>query len=141
MPFTNDAEAAILDAIFDLFGDEGSLWVGLSSTTPGGDGSNITEPTGGSYARAQVDTDDFAAAVGGAPTTKASDAAITFPKATADWVGGANLTHWVLYDASTSGDPVAFGAITTPKPVLEDDTPSFGAGDLVFRLGAPADFE
>ena len=48
--------AALLDALFGNTSDLGALasaptiHVGLSSTTPAQDGSNVTEPSGGSYA-------------------------------------------------------------------------------------------
>jgi hypothetical protein len=45
-------------------------------------------------------------------------------------LAGANLTHWVLFDALTTGNAIAFGALDTPKPVENGDTPSFAAGDL-----------
>lgn len=134
--YFDSAEAAILDKTFD-----GSIWtgtmaIGLSSTTPAEGGTNITEPSGGSYARATTVNGDWAAAVAGAPTTKANGTAIAFATATADWVSAANLTHWVLYINNVAR---FFGALTTPKPVLSGDTPSFPIGSLVLKLGDPGD--
>jgi hypothetical protein len=39
----------------------------------------------------------------------------------------------------TVGNLVAFGALTTAKPVLNGDTASFAAGTLILKLGDPAD--
>lgn len=135
-------EQAVLDGILQdpSFAGFTTLWVGLSSTTPTDAGGNITEPTAGSYARVATDAADWGAATGTAPATKSNTSVITFPTATADWLAGVNLTHFVLFDAATLGDAVATGPLTTPKPVLTDDTAQFGAGDLVLRLGDPADF-
>jgi hypothetical protein len=74
---------------------------------------------------------NFPAASGGA---KSNGTAITFPQATANWAGGADLTHVVLFDAATAGNPIMYGALTTPKPVLNGDTASFAVGDLDFTL-------
>src|SRR5690606_14960073 len=137
MPFTNAAEADILDALFTVLGDEGSLWAGLSTTTPAQDGTGVTEPTTGGYARVEIDTDDFAAASGADPSTKANDAAIDFGTASGTWSSGSNMTHLVIFDASTSGTPVFYAALSTPKPVMDGDPVSIAIGDLVFQLGAP----
>src|SRR5690554_6695923 len=141
MGFTDAVEQAILDGLFAGWEGYESLWVGLSSTTPSGSGGNVTEPSGGGYARVETDADDWGAASNTAPASKANTATITFPTATADWAGGSNLTYFVLYDAQTNGNVVAYGALTTPKPVLNGDTASFASGQLVLQLGQPADFD
>jgi hypothetical protein len=140
--FTDAVEQDILDGIFaaNAWAGYDDLWVGLSSTTPTEAGGNVTEPSSGAYARVQTDETDWAAATGTAPAAKANSATVTFPTATGDWVAGADLTHFTLHDAATDGNVVAFGALGTAKPVLEDDTASFGAGDLVLQLGDPGDF-
>jgi hypothetical protein len=108
-----------------------TVYVGLSSTTPTLAGGNITEPSGGSYARATTSAATWASAASGA-TTNAQ--VITFPTATADWVGGANLTYGVLYDALTGGNVLGYGALTVAKDVLNGDTPSIAIGDLDITL-------
>lgn len=135
-------EQAVLDGMFQdpSFAGFATLWVGLSSTTPTDAGGNITEPTTGSYARVATVAADWGAATGAAPVTKSNANVVTFPTATADWLAGVNLTHFVLFDAATLGNAVNTGVLTTPKPVLTDDTAEFGVGDLVMRLGDPVDF-
>lgn len=139
--FTDAVEQAILDGLFAGWEGYESLWVGLSSTTPSGSGGNVTEPSGGSYARVETDADDWGAASNTAPASKANTTTITFPTATADWASGSNLTYFVLYDAQTNGNVVAYGQLTTAKPVLNGDTASFASGQMVIRLGQPADFD
>lgn len=139
--FTDAVEQAILDGLLQdpQWAGYATLHVGLSSTTPTDAGGNVTEPSGGGYARVATAAADWGAASGSAPATKANTAVLTFPTATADWLAGANLTHFVMYDAASLGNVVAFGALGTSKPVLTDDTASFAAGDLVLQLGDPGD--
>lgn len=139
--FTDAVERAILDGVLQdsSFTGYATLYIGLSSTTPTEAGGGATEPSGGAYARVATTGADWSAASGTAPAQKTNTAAKTFATATADWVSGANLTHFVLYDALTAGNMVAFGPLTTPKPVLNGDTPSFAASSLVLKLGDPTD--
>lgn len=116
-----------------------TMHIGLSSTTPTEAGGNFTEPSGGAYARVSTTATDWGAASGTAPATKATTTAKTFPTATADWAAGANLTHFGLFDAATAGNLLAWGALTTAKPVLNGDTASFASGALVLKLGDPGD--
>lgn len=145
MPFVDSQEQALLNAVladgaYTAPGTPaGTLHIALSSTTPNDAGGNVTEPSTGSYARVSTSGADWGAATGTAPATKSNTAAKTFPQATADWVAGADLTHFVLFDASTSGNAVAWGALGTAKPVLSGDTPSFAAAALVLKLGKPSD--
>lgn len=141
MPFVDTVEQALLNHFLTdgTYTPPSPLHIGLSSTTPTDAGGNITEPSGGSYARVSTSGADWGAASGTAPATKSNTATKTFPQATADWASGANLTHFVLFDASTAGNAVAWGALTTAKPVLNGDTPSFAAGALVLKLGKPSD--
>jgi hypothetical protein len=96
-----------------------TVYVGVSSTTPTTLGTNVTEPSGGSYARIATSGASWNAAASGA-TTNAT--ALQFAQATADWVSGANLTHVVLYDALTTGNFLGFGAVAVPKNALTGDT-------------------
>lgn len=142
MPLSNYTHAALLDALFGNTSDFGALGsaptlhVGLSSTTPAQDGSNVTEPSGGSYARVATSASDWDDATSADPSVIANGTAIEFPTATADWVSGADLTHLVLFDASSSGNVLGFGALTVPKPVLDSDTANFAPGDLQVEIGS-----
>lgn len=108
-----------------------TVYVALSSTTPTAAGTNITEPSGGSYARVATAGADWNAASAGA-TSNANT--LTFPSATADWAAGANMTHGVLFDASTGGNMLGFGSLTVPKAALNGDTLAIPAGDLDITL-------
>jgi hypothetical protein len=121
----------VLDLIFSKATNNAAAtyYIGLSSTTPTNSGTNVTEPSGGNYARVAVTNNatNFPAASGRA---KSNGTTIVFPTATADWVAGANLTHFVIYDAASAGTFVGWGALTTPAPVLSGTQASFAAGDL-----------
>jgi len=142
MPGAVDTEEqAILNGVLQdpAYAGYATMYIGLSSTTPTEAGGNFTEPTGGAYARVATTGADWNAATGTAPATKANGAVKTFATATADWAAGANMTHFGLFDALTVGNLKWFGALTTPKPVLNGDTPSFAAGSLILKFGDPGD--
>lgn len=108
-----------------------TVYVGLSSTTPALDGTGITEPSGGSYARVTTSGATWNAAASGSTTNAA---AITFPTASADWVSGANLTYGILYDAPTAGNVLGYGALTVAKSVLNGDTASIAINGLTVTI-------
>ena len=108
-----------------------TVYVALSSTTPTLSGTNVTEPSGGSYARVATSGATWGTAASGSITNAA---AITFPTATADWVAGANLTYGVLYDASSAGNCLGYGALTVAKNALNGDTVSIAIGGLTVTI-------
>lgn len=104
------------------------LWVALSSTDPLQDGSGITEPTGvGSYARVSTTpgTDWGATTVGTGQAVNLNQ--VTFPKCTSDW---GTMLFFAIFDASTSGNMLGSGALTTPQIIKTNNTPDFDAGSL-----------
>lgn len=129
MTFSDYLENELLDHVFKVgaFTQPTNIYVALSTTDPGDDGSTIAEPSGGSYARTVMNS--WNAASGGAT---ANTSAITFPTATASW---GTITHFALFDASTLGNMLAHGALTTSKAVGTGDTPEFAAGALDVTLG------
>jgi len=139
--FTDTTEQAILDGLFNdpAWTPPSTLYLALSSTTPTEAGANFTEPSGGSYARVSTTAADWSAASGSAPAVKTNTATKTFPTASANWASGSNLTHFGIYDASTAGNLLVWGALGTAKPVLSGDTASWGASSLLIKLGDPSD--
>jgi hypothetical protein len=108
-----------------------TVYVALSSTLPGTDGTNVTEPTTGAYARVATSAATWNAATANSITNAA---AITFPAATADWLAQANLPYAVMYDAATAGNMLSFATFTVAKNVLAGDTLSLPAGDVTVTL-------
>lgn len=140
MSFSIYACKALLNSMFGKTSTFGALasaptiYVGLSSTTPAEDGTGVTEPSSGSYARVETAAADWEAATTADPSVVANAEVIEFPQATGDWASGADLTHVVFYDAETSGNYLGGTALSDPKPVLTDDTPSYPVGSLEIRL-------
>jgi hypothetical protein len=140
MSFSNYTSQALLNSLFKKTSNFGALataptiYVGLSSTTPAEDGTGVTEPSGGAYARVATAAADWNAATAANPSVVTNANAVTFPAATTDWLAAANLTHFVAYDAASGGNMLFNGALTVAKPVLLGDTPSFAAGTLQTTL-------
>jgi hypothetical protein len=113
-----------------------TLHVGLLTTAPS-DAGGGTEVSGGSYGRVAV-TSSLAnwAGTQSAGSTVASNgsggqtsnnAAITFPTPTAGW---GTVTHFGIYDASTGGNLLFWGALTIAKTINQADTVTFPAASL-----------
>lgn len=118
-----------------------TIYIALFTAAPSDSGGG-TEVSGGSYARVQVGPSDtaWAATQGGTPSAPSSGtggltdngAAITFATPSANW---GSITHFGIFDASTSGNLLFWGALTTPKTVNNGDpAPSFATGALDVTL-------
>jgi hypothetical protein len=88
------------------------------------DSTGGTEATGGSYARVQT-VGKWAAPSG--TTSVVTNAAVTFPTASADW---GTITGFALMTASTAGTVMYWGALSVSKAVLNGDTASFASGAI-----------
>lgn len=139
MALTNYTDGKLLDSFFGgtAYTPPATVYVGLSTTTINQDGSGITEPTGGAYARVSVtnNTTNFPASTaqgtnGANGMQKQNGTAINFPQATGSW---GTVTYWFIADASTAGNILAFGALTTQKTISNGDTASFSANQLTIQ--------
>jgi len=142
MPFSDAIQRSIVDHFLSTvmtapgtWTPPTAIWVGLSSTTPTSSGTNVTEPTGGAYARIQLTNagNPFPAATGADPAESDNPNDAVFAPATLDWASGANLTHAVFYSAATAGTFLGFAPITTPQAVLSGNQARIPAGDLNIR--------
>lgn len=118
-----------------------SLFVGLFTTNPSDTGGGV-EVTGGAYARVAV-TSSLAnwagtqaaastVASSGASGTTSNNGVLTFPAPTANW---GVVTGFGIFDASTAGNLLIYGALTTSKTVNNGDAaPTFAAAALSFQL-------
>lgn len=139
MSLSNTVKAALLDAYFNsnALSPPATVYVGLSSTAPSEDGTNVTEPSSGSYARVEVDNDGTAwnDATDADPSVKDNASAITFPESTGAWLTGSDLTHFVIYDAASAGNYVGGGSLDTARSVdASGITLEFSAGELDISL-------
>jgi hypothetical protein len=107
----------------------GTLSFALSTTTPTNTGTNVTEPSGGSYARVAVTNNatNFPAA---AARSKSNGTVIVFNTATGAW---GVVTHWVAYDALTVGNFIAWGGLTASIDITSGTQASFAIGALVIN--------
>jgi hypothetical protein len=101
-----------------------TVYVGLYTAAPT-DAGGGTEVSGGNYGRVTTSGATWNAASAG---SSSNAAAVTFPTASASW---GTVTHFGLFDATTAGNMLRWGALTTSKTVGNGDTPSFGIGTLV----------
>jgi hypothetical protein len=112
----------------------GSHHVSLHTADPTDAGTG-TEVTGGSYARVAVTraSGSWAAPAdsSGAQATSNSGA-VTFPSPTANW---GTVTYFAIWDASTAGNMLGSGALTTSRTINNgDQAPSFAAGALTLSV-------
>lgn len=130
--FGNYLENELLDHVWSAaaYTAPATLYLALSTTDPLDDGSGITEPVGGSYARLGVanNVTNWPAAVGG---SKSNALDLTFVTATASW---GVITHMAIYDQVTGGNMLAHGILTTSKTIDNGDTVIFKAGNLTITL-------
>lgn len=128
MSFSDYLENKILDHTFKVsaFSVPSSLYVALSTADPGEDGSALAEPSGNNYAR--VLCNSWTAASGGATS---NSGAVTFAAASGSW---GTITYVCIFDASSSGNMLASGALSVSKSVTSGDTLQFAAGDIDVTL-------
>jgi hypothetical protein len=130
---SNYLENKVLDHVLTATGytAPSTRYLALFNNTSGSAAANLEagtlsdEVSGGSYARQAV---TFSAASGGASATSAT---VTFPAASGNW---GSVTHVAVMDASTSGNVLFYGAVTTPKTIESGDTFQVSGGNLTISL-------
>lgn len=135
MSFTQRTSAAVLNYIFGNTSDfdtQPTIHVGLSTTAPAEDGTNVTEPVGNGYARVAAAAAVWNAATDADPSVLDNGSAINFP--TPSGAGWGTVTHFVIFDALTGGNVIASGALTASRSIQSGDTVSFPIGDLDITL-------
>mgnify|MGYP001004225249 CR=1 FL=1 len=111
-----------------------STYVGLTTATIGDSdtGSTVTEVSGGSYARKQVNVNGGASptwdlAVSGDPSYVDNADAITLTTATASW---GTATSMFIADAATAGNLLFYDNDMADQAIGTDDIVQFAAGAL-----------
>jgi len=126
--FSDYLEDKVLDHVFggNAYTAPSTLYVALYTVAPTDTGGG-TEVSGGSYAR-----QSGAFSVSGTnPTTASNTAAIEYPTATADY---GTVVAVGIFDASSSGNLLAYANLTTSKVVSTGDVFRFNTGDLDVTL-------
>ena len=107
-------------------------FIALYTVAPTDSAAGTEVANAGAYARV-TSAAKWAAPTSGAGSV-ANNAVITFPTATADWAaGGTQVVAFAIMTSGTygGGTMLMWGTLTTPKNVLNGDTPSFASGALV----------
>jgi len=125
LSFSNFLENKVLDHVFggSAYTAAGTLYLALFTTSPAEDGSG-TEVSGTSYARQTV-------AFTVTNNTASNTSAVEFPTAGGSW---GTVTHVGVYDASTSGNLLAYAALSASKAIDTADVFRVPAGDLDITL-------
>lgn len=134
-------ENKILDHLLraTAFTAPGTVYVALFTAAPN-DAAGGTEVSGGSYARVGVTSSTTAwtntqnsgsGASTGTDGTIENAAAINFPTPSAGW---GTVTHWGVFDASTSGNLLFYAALTASKTINSGDAVSFAIGALSLQI-------
>lgn len=125
MSFSNYLETNVLGHVFggSAYTAPATLYLALFTSNPDEDGSG-TEVTGGAYARQTV-----AFTVSG--NTASNTAAVEYATATASF---GTVSHVGVYDALTSGNLMAYAALTSSKSIDIGDVFRVPTGDLDITL-------
>lgn len=127
MSFSNYLETKVLDHVFGgtAYTAPGTLYLGLHTSNPAEDDSGTEVSTSGTaYARQTVTFTTSG-------DTTSNTAAVEYPTATASY---GTVSHVGVYDASTAGNLLAYGALTTSKAIATGDVLRIPAGDLDITL-------
>ena len=119
---SNYLETALVNAVLrnTSYTSPTTVYVGLFTSDPTDAGSG-TEVSGGSYARKAM---AFASPTNGATS---NSSAVEFDQATASW---GTVTHFGLFDASSSGNLLLHGALTASKTIDSGDVFKFATSAL-----------
>lgn len=102
------------------------VYISLHGVSVNDNGSGA-EFSGGDYGRAEVanNSASWPAAVGG---VKSNGTLITFPIPSAGW---GTATHFGIWDASSGGNLLRWGVLTSPQVITTGNAPYFNPGTLV----------
>lgn len=135
MIFEYQAEREHLKALGTNFTPATNWYVGLSSTVPVRDGTNITEPSTGSYARVSTNANTTDWIEGTTASYRQNAASIAFTTATADWLSGTQLLWGVIFDAVSGGNALYAQELSQAQAVLSGNQYVIAAGGFViYRL-------
>jgi hypothetical protein len=128
--FSDYLEDKVLDHVFGgtAYTAPGTLYTLLYIQQHHTDSGGGTEVSGGSYARKSMPAMTVS---GTSPTEATNGAAVEFITATDSW---GTVTHVGVFDASSSGNLLAWAALTVSKTVSSGDVFRFDAGDLDITL-------
>lgn len=126
MSFSNFLELEVLDHVFknSAYTAPSTIYVALFTSAPN-DAGGGTEVSGNGYARQSM---AFGTASSGSISNSSS---VEFPTATGDQ---GTIVAMGLFDASSSGNLLAYGSLTSNKTVSSGDVFRFNASSVTISL-------
>jgi hypothetical protein len=128
MSFSDYLENKIVDHVFggSAYTAPATIYLALFTAVADGEAGTVTEvsTSGTAYARESV-------AFTVVDDTASNTSDVEFSPATASW---GTITHIGLYDASTSGNLLAYAALSASKTIASTDVFRIPAGDLDVTL-------
>lgn len=121
----NWAENALLNHLLKgtSMSQPAHIYIAFSTTDPGESGSGITEPAG--LSRLQCDSWTISGNAASNTNTVTTDAASQ---------NCGHIAYIALFDASTSGNMLAYGELTDHKDINAGDKAEFAAGEIDITL-------
>lgn len=113
-------ETALINAVLrnTAYTSPATVYVALFTSNPAEDASG-TEVTGGSYARSAT---AFDAPTNGVTQNTSIETFTNMPAST--------VTHFAIFDASTAGNMLVYGALTASRTFSSGDTAQFAVGAI-----------
>lgn len=105
-----------------------AVYLALFTADPTRAGTQTNEVSGGSYARTAV---TFGAPADSGSAEEVKNTIVNFPTPTADW---GVVTHWGIMDATTAGNMLYHGALTSSKTIQNGDPVSAAANSVTVDL-------
>ena len=126
MSFSNYLETKVLDHVFGgtAYTAPSTLYLALFTAVSDGEAGTVTEVSTGGYARQSV-------AFTTSGNTTSNTSAVEYPTATANY---GTVTHVGIYDASSSGNLMAYATLSSSKTIETGDVFRVPAGDLDITL-------
>ena len=126
---SNYCQSSILNHIFGRSNfSSPEVYIGLLTTEPNEDGSNVSEPECQSYSRVSTNASSWDDAFEGSIENISN---ITFSLACENW---GRITYFALFDAVSGGNILAYGSLSPSKDIKCGDIPRFAPGDLIVCL-------
>jgi hypothetical protein len=122
--FSTHLAHALINHVFrgSPYSAPAGVYLALFVADPTDDNVTANEVTGGWYARQQITS--FTAPSAGLTSNSNT---LTFPAVTGSAV---TITHWGIYDAATTGNLLASGALSAATVLNVNDVYVISAGDL-----------
>ncbi len=111
-----------------------TYYIGLSTTAPNTDGTGVSEPSGGSYARIALSNSSTALTPPDANAMVINKNEIMFPESTANW---GRVTHYVIYDSPNGGNLLMAGELMTPRTAETATTITIKPGQVQLQISNP----